>query len=113
MTCASKFLWDSSEKKARSAASRRNFPTRWEVVFRQKETAKIGGTREERDNELLAKREQLCRQAEAEERQRISNETKECTFKPVPSAILSFSFPHPARPSSGLLYGEKYVCEFL
>jgi hypothetical protein len=40
-------------------------------------------TREERDNELLAKREQLCRQAEAEERQRISNETKECTFKPM------------------------------
>jgi hypothetical protein len=43
----------------------------------------IAGTREERDNELLAKREQLCRQAEAEERQRISNETKECTFKPM------------------------------
>jgi hypothetical protein len=40
-------------------------------------------TREERDNELLAKREQLCRQAEAEERKRIKNETTECTFKPI------------------------------
>merc|ERR1719247_2863947 len=40
-------------------------------------------TREERDNELLLKREQLARQAEAEERQRMSNETRECTFKPM------------------------------